>query len=375
VTVPLIPPPAEGSTLDRRTLNRALLARQHLLERVVMAVPEAVAGLVGLQAQNPRDPYLGLWSRIDRFEPLALSELLERRAAVRLTIMRGTLHLVTASDAGALRAVMQRDVARMLRTSVFWRNLSGTDLDAIVSRGTELVEEQPRSVSELARLLSEEWPDRDPDSLGYAVRYLVPLAQVTPRGLWNRSGTARVTTLRAWLGLAALPAPDTESAILRYLRAFGPASPADIRAWSGLTGLRPVMDRLRPRLRRYRDAAGRELLDASDGIFADATAPAPVRFLPEFDNAFLSHADRSRITGDGRWNARFARKGVLLVDGFLAGAWRLETPGRAAATLSIEPFVTLRRRARDKVAAEGEALLRLLRPEDPSRSVRFAPPV
>jgi DNA glycosylase AlkZ-like len=353
-------------------LNRTLLARQHLLQRVVIPVTAAVEDLVGLQAQNPRDPYVALWSRLAGFDPLELSRLLETRTAVRLTIMRGTLHLVTAADAAALRAVMQRDVARMLRTSAFWRNLSGADVDAIVSRGAELVEEQPRSVAELARLLSQAWPDRDPDSLGYAVRYLVPLVQVTPRGLWGRSGTARVTTMRAWLGLPALPAPDTELAMLRYLRAFGPASPADIRAWSGLTGLRPVVDRLRPRLRSYRDAAGRELLDVPDGIFADGAAPVPSRLLPEFDNVFLSHADRSRITGDGRWDARYARRGVLLVDGFLAGAWRLETPGREGATLSIEPFVELRADARAEIAAEADALLHLLRPEDRSRSVHFA---
>ncbi len=372
MTVPLVPPPAEGSILDRCTLNRTLLARQHLLDRVVTPVPSAVEHLVGLQAQNPRDPYIGLWSRLAGFDPMELSDLLETRTAVRLTVMRGTLHLVTAADAGALRTVMQRDVARMLRSSIFWRNLSGADVDAIVSAGTELVEEQPRSVSELARLLAARWPDRDPDSLGYAVRYLVPLVQVTPRGLWGRSGTARVTTIRAWLGVPALPTPDTETAILRYLRAFGPASPADIRAWSGLTGLRPVLDRMRPRLRSYRDAAGRELLDVGDGIFADGAAPAPARFLPEFDNVFLSHADRSRITGDGRWDARYARRGVLLVDGFLAGAWRLETRGREGATLSIEPFGALRARARDELAAEADALLQFVRPEDRSRSVRFA---
>jgi DNA glycosylase AlkZ-like len=371
VTVHLLPAPVEGSVLDRRTLNRTLLARQHLLARVSLGIAQTVEHLVGLQAQNPRDPYTALWSRLDGFDPLELSALLETRDAVRLTIMRGTLHLVRAVDAGPLRAVMQADVGRMLRSSVFWRNLRGADVDAIVARGTRLVEERPRSVAELSRLLSETWPDRDPDSLGYAVRYLVPLVQATPRGLWDRSGAARVTTLRAWLGSPRLPEPDPGSVVLRYLRAFGPASVSDIRAWSGLTGLRPVVDGLRPQLRSYRDEAGRELLDVPDGTFADGAAPAPVRFLPEFDNVFLSHADRSRVTGDGRWDARFARRGVLLADGFLAAAWRL-VPGDGAVALEIEPFVDITPSVRDEVRHEGDALLRFLRPNDRSRAVRFA---
>jgi hypothetical protein len=329
-----------------------------------------VEHLVGLQAQNPRDPYTALWSRLERFDPLALSDLLAERQAVRLTVMRGTLHLVTASDAGPMRAAMQRDVGRMLRSSVFWRNLDGADVDAVVARGTQLVEEHPRSVAELARLLAGEWQDRDPDSLAYAVRYLVPLIQVTPRGLWDRSGTARVTTLRAWLGIEALPDPEPEALVLRYLRAFGPASAADVRAWSGLTNLRPVMERVRPALRSYRDEQGRELLDVPDGLFADGTAVAPVRFLPEFDNVFLSHADRSRITGDGRWDARFARRGVLLADGLLAGAWRVAAAG-SQATLAIEPFVDLGANTRHEAETEARSLLRFLRPEDPGSVVQF----
>ncbi len=373
MTVQRLSPPPEGSVLDRRTLNRALLVRQHLLAAAALTPAAALEELVGLQAQNPRDPYVALWSRLDGFDPLALSRLLESREAVRLTVMRGTLHLVTATDAGALRAVLQPDIARLLRSSAFWRNLEGADIDAIVSLGVELVEEQPRSVAELAPLLARRWPERDPDSLAYAVRYLVPLAQVTPRGLWDRTGRARVTTLRAWLGLASLPAPDPGALVVRYLRAFGPAHPSDIRAWSGLTELRSVVDALRPTLVRYRDGAGRELLDVPDGRFADAAAPAPVRFLPEFDNAFLSHADRSRITGDDRWGADFGRRGVILVDGFFAGAWRMHGGAREPRVLSVEPRRPMSAGERDAVEQEGRRLLAFLRPEDPSASVHFAP--
>ena len=375
MTAPLPPPPDDGTVLDRRTLNRTLLARQLLLERVHLRPAEALERLVGLQAQNPGDPYVALWSRLAAFDPLELSRLLETRAAVRLTVMRGTLHLVTAADAGPLRAVMQADVARMLRSTHFWRNLQGADVDAIVSRGIELVEEQPRSVAELARILAAEWPDRDPDSLGYAVRYLVPLAQVTPRGLWGRTGSARVTTLRSWLGIPRPPEPDPAAAMLRYLSTFGPAHTSDMRAWSGLRNLRPVIARLRPALRSYRDEAGRELLDVPDGVFAEPEAPAPVRFLPEFDNAFLSHAERSRITGDDRWNAAYARQGVILADGFFAGSWRLpRVPGRPPRLdiVTNAAYDGLPHTARAEVEEEGRRLAAFLRPDDPPPSVHFA---
>ncbi len=372
MTIPLLPPPEEGTVLDRRTLNRTLLARQHLLARAPIPPPDAIEHLVALQAQNPRDPYLALWSRLEPFDPMALSRLVEERWAARLTLMRGTLHLVLASDAAPLRAVMQGEVTRMFRASPFRRHLDGADLDALVARGTALVEEEPRSVAELARVLAEQWPDRDPDSLAYAVRYLVPVVQVPPRGLWNRSGAARVTTLRTWLGVAQLPSPDLPGLVRRYLRAFGPASVADIRVWSGLTGLRPVVERMRPSLRTYRDEEGRELVDVPDGVFADGSLDAPVRFLPEFDNVFLSHADRSRITGDDRWDARYARKGVFLVDGFFGGAWRLAASRREPASLAVLPMATLDEEPRERVEAEAARLLSFLRPEDPTASVHLA---
>ena len=157
--------------------------------------------------------------------------------------------------------------------------------------------------------------------------------------------------------------------MLRYLRAFGPASAADIRTWSWLSGLRPVIERLRPRLRTYRDEAGRELLDVEDGVFADGDGPAPVRFLGEYDNVFLSHADRSRVTGDLAWGTSFVRQGAFFVDGFLAGAWRAADL-TSRATLSIDPRLPLAA-ARDEVVAEGEALLRFLAPVASTPTVEF----
>lgn len=357
-------PPREGSRLDRRTLNRALLARQRLLDRVDLPVAEAIEELVGLQAQVPRDPYISLWSRLRGFDPADLERLLLERHAVRMTLMRTTLHLVTRADAGPLRAAMQDACERGFASSPFHRQLGGIDLGALLVAGTEIVEARPCTIADLGRALGERWPTRDANAMAYAVRYLVPLVHVPPRGLLHRSGAARVTTVAAWLGTPGGDASDSgtvvDEVVLRYLRAFGPATVADIRTWSWLTGLRGVVTRLRPRLRTYTDAAGRELLDVEDGVFADPDEPAPVRFLGEFDNIFLSHADRSRITGDAAWGTAYARMGAYFVDGVLAGAWRAsEVQGRAA--LAVEPRADPGGRL-DEVVAEGEALLRLLYP-------------
>ncbi len=360
-------PPA-GTVLNRRTLNRTLLVRQSLLQRTATPVPAMLERLVGMQAQVPRDPYISMWSRLRTFEPAALEKLLVERDAVRMTLMRTTLHLVSATDALRLRAVMQVVCERAFASSPFARQLDGIDRDALLDAGAAIVAAEPRAVAELGRKLGERWPGFDPTSLAYAVRYLVPLVQVTPRGLFGRTAAPRVTTLAAWLDRTPWPikggdpperSPD--ETVLRYLRAFGPATLADVRAWSWLTGLRAVAERLGPGLRRYRDEAGRELFDVPDGAFASPDQPAPVRFLGEYDNVFLSHADRSRITGDLSWGAGYVRQGAFFVDGFLAGAWR-HAVSEGRATIAVQPRRRLAPREREDVRAEGEALLRFLSP-------------
>lgn len=366
----------EGSVLDRRTLNRTLLARQHLLGRVDLSVPGAIESLVGLQAQVPRDPYISLWSRLRGFQPPMLESLIEDRAAVRMTLMRTTLHLVTAADAPGLRAVLHDVCERGFASSPFRRRLTGIDVEELVAAGTAALAERPRSGVELGRILGARWPGGDTTAMSYAIRYLVPLVQVPPRGLWRRSAAPRLLTLAAWLGLpddaASLATVTVDDIVLRYLRAFGPATVADIRTWSWLAGLRAVVDRLRPRLRTYRDEAGRELLDVEDGVLEDAARAAPVRFLGEYDNLFLSHADRSRITGDLAWGTPYVRRGAFFVDGFLAGSWSASEAGGPGgrATLTVEPRRPIAE-ARDEVEAEAGALLAFLAPEGATREVRF----
>jgi hypothetical protein len=362
--------PEEGAVLDRRTLNRALLARQSLLERTDVPAVELVARLVGMQSQVPLDPYVALWSRRRAFDPDALGQALLERALVRMTLMRATLHLVEAGDGLSLRPVLQPAIERAFAASGFARALEGLELGPVLARGRELVEAEPLTTAELGAALGKRWPRHDPRSLAHAVRYLVPLVQVTPRGVWGRTLRPKVTTLESWLGRPPAPASSAEELVSRYLRAFGPATPADIRAWSSLEDVRSVIDRLRPQLRAYRDEAGRELYDVRDGVFRDRAAPAPVRFLPQFDNLFLAHADRSRIIDQVAWGASFSGRGAVFVDGFLAGAWKL-TRTTHAATLTVELRTRLGRGQRREVRLEAEALLAFITPAAKARRLEL----
>ncbi|MGC5021294.1 winged helix DNA-binding domain-containing protein [Micromonospora sp. DT47] len=351
------------SVLDRRTLNRSLLARQLLLQRHDMPVAEALEHLVGLQAQEPLEPYVGLWSRLAGFQPPALAELLLSRRAVRTLLMRRTLHLVTARDCVALRPVHHSMlVSRMWST--LRRVLPGVDLDELTKLGRPLFEERPRMLTEAARAIADRWPGAEPRSLGDALSTLVPLVQVPPRGVWGERGAAYNTTIEAWLGRPLEPeSPATVDAlVLRYLAAYGPAASADIRAWSGLRGLRESVQRLRPWLRTFRDERGRELLDVPDGALPDPETPAPPRFLPAFDNAVLGYDDRSRVIDTEHRGLSVAGARFLLVDGRVAGTWAV-TVDDGAATLRITPLRALTTGERDAVVAEGESLLTMFQPD------------
>ncbi|MGH9247043.1 MAG: DNA glycosylase AlkZ-like family protein [Acidimicrobiales bacterium] len=184
-------PDTTGDVLGPRALNRAMLERQLLLRRHDLDPATVIEHLLGLQAQVPKDPYTGLWSRIEEFHPDSLSQLLIDRRAVRTTLMRSTIHLVTAADAVRLRPLMQPAIFRMNRDSVFGRPLAGVDVEAVAEAGRRLVDERPRTSGELGRLLAERWPDRDPSALANAARTLVPMVQITPRGVWARPASSR----------------------------------------------------------------------------------------------------------------------------------------------------------------------------------------
>jgi hypothetical protein len=346
--------------LSLRALNRALLARQFLLGRQALGVEEALERLVGLQAQAPLAPYVGLWSRLDPFDPNTLGVLVAERRAVRTPLFRATVHLVTDRDSRELRPLVQPVLERAFRSTPYGKNLTGLDLAEVANEAEQLLA-RPRTRAELGRIIGDRFPDRDPLSLAYAVTYLVPVLQVPPRGVWNQAGAA------AWAAneIRSDPATATET-VIRYLRAFGPATTADFSAWSGITGAREVFDRLGPRLRRYVSPDGRDLFDIEDGVLPDEGTPVPPRFLPEYDNALLSHADRTRILEAGRVPplppGNGARRGTVLIDGYMRAEWRVTTEDDAA-ILRVDPFRPLAADERAETAIEGDALLRFLLPE------------
>jgi hypothetical protein len=359
--------------LTTRALNRATLARQLLLERAELRPADALEQLVGMQAQAPRAPFVGLWSRLVDFRHEDLSALVSSRAAVRVALQRRTLHLVSARDCLALRPLLQPLLESGYRGSPFARRVSPIDVDAVRRAGQALLDERPLTRVELGRALTEQWPGADEEALAYAVSYLVPLVQVPPRGTWTGAGAVRWTTVRAWLGAEASRPMSADELLVRYLGAFGPASAMDAQAWCGLTRLGEVAERLGRRLLRFRDPNGRELLDLPEAPRPDPDTPAPPRFLPEYDNLLLSHADRSRVVPNGRmvplYPGNGGTRGELLVDGTWTANWAI-TRADGTATLTVEPFGRLPQRA--AVSAEGFQLLAFVAP-GAAHDVRVAP--
>jgi hypothetical protein len=362
--------------LGRRARNRALLERQLLLRRVRRPTAEVVEHLVGMQAQEPRDPYVGLWTRLEGFDPGELGGLVSGRQVVRSPLMRSTIHLVSARDCLTLAPLLLPVLERNYWTgSPFGRKVKGVDLDAVLAAGRALLDEEPRTNAQLRAFMAERWPDYDATSLAYAVHHLVPVVQVPPRAVWGQKGLPTWATTERWLGRPVEAAPSIDQVVLRYLAAFGPAGTMDVQAWSGLTRLREVTDRLRPRLRSFRNEAGRELFDLPDAPRPDPDTPAPVRFLPQYDNVALSHADRSHISAGAaaKWPTDDLHWSALLVDGFVAGVWRLARD-RKAAILTVRLFDPLRGQDQTEVAEEGERLLAFLAPDAEPGEVRLVSP-
>ncbi|HEY7048334.1 MAG TPA: winged helix DNA-binding domain-containing protein [Jatrophihabitantaceae bacterium] len=351
--------------LSPRAINRATLARQLLLERAELSAADAIEHLVGLQSQAPKAPFVGLWTRLEDFRPDELDELMTSRQAVRASLMRATVHLVTARDCLALRSVLRPAVERAHYNGPFRKNVDGVDVGALVAAGRALLEEQPRTRKDLGRRLAEQWPGRDPDSLAHTVGFLVPQLQIPPRGTWRGAGSPVWATTREWLGAESSDELTVDDLLLRYLGAFGPATVMDAQTWCGLTRLGEVADRLGDRLLCFRDDQGRELLDLPDAPRPDPDTPAPPRFLPEYDNLLLSHADRSRVVPDGQlvplYPGNGGSRGELLVDGRWAANWAIERAGDTA-TLTVAPFARIATRHLPGINREGRALLQWAAP-------------
>ena len=360
------------AVLGQRALGRATLERQLLLRRSNLSALEAIGHLVGMQAQSPNAPYVGLWSRVEGFDPDDLALAILDGHAARAPLMRATIHLVTARDCVALSPLTQPVLARAFSGQAFARDLEGLDLAEVVAAGHELLAKEAHTRSELGELLAERWPGPDPDSLALAVTYLLPVVQVPPRGVWGSAAQARWATMDSWLGGPdAPPELSREEVVTRYLAAFGPATIADVRTWSGFTSVRELVERLRPRLCTFADHRGQELFDLPDAPRPDPATPAPPRLLPEYDNLLLSHADRSRVIAEEDRRRVFG-KGAVLVDGYVRGAWRISRSGQTA-TLALEPFVPLADHDAHLLTEEAQRLLSFAAQGAESRDVQLLP--
>ena len=344
--------------LSRRRLNRTLLERQHLLARSDLTVPEMVSHLVGLQAQENLPPYLSLAARLTDLDPGEVSRALEDRTLVRLLTMRGTIHLLTAEDALTLRQWTQPRQEKERKASQNTQAALHLDTESFNQAVGTALADQPLAVKALGEALAATFPDVPANALSQLARVNQPLAQLPPRGAWKRSGGVVYQYVDRWLG-RPLADPDPPAIVRRYLRAFGPASAADVTAWSGVTGMVGALKAMDD-LEVFEGPDGRKLFDVPDASLADEDVPAPVRLLGTYDNVWLSHAGRDRVTEPEKRKRWMGVNGgvasAVFVDGMLEGLWRA-VDGRVE---TVELFRKLTRPERAELGEETarvEALL------------------
>jgi hypothetical protein len=354
--------------VNARALNRATLARQGLLERAKFGVAEAVDRFGGLQAQEPRPPFVALHARLDGFEREQLADALRERRVVRAMLMRATLHIVSRERYAQLRPVLDDVMVRAMAGALKGRD-DGLDLKKVLPAATELLKAQPRTFNELRALLRERFPNVNERALGYAVRTQLPLVMVAGDDPW---AFPRDTPFA--LPGVKLRKPDLERLVLDYLAAFGPATAADAQRFTGLQGLKPVFEGLREQLIGFKDGR-RELFDLPDAPRPGEEADAPPRFLADFDSLVLAHDDRTRILAD-QHKPKIASKNLripamVLYDGFAAGTWRIEKK-RWTATLTVKPFGKLPRGAARQLEPEALALAAFAEPNAKSHAFELA---
>ncbi len=366
---------SSAPTLTTLQLNRATLARQMLLAREPAAATAAVERLAGLQAQLARPPFVGLWTRLEGFKRHGLIEPLHRREIIRATAMRGTLHLMSAADYVALRGALQPMLTRGMQ-AILRERAQGLDMDGLQAEARVFFGGKPATFDALRNHLKAKHPEADERAMGYAIRMHLPLIQVPTDDAWGFPAASDFALADDWLG-KKVPTEEAPAHTLvrRYLAAFGPATPRDAQVWSGLQSLRAAFEELRPELVAFRDERKRELFDLPDAPRPEADTPAPVRFLPEFDNLVLAHDDRTRVIADEHRPKVTLKnlqvRATFLVDGLVAGAWKIERK-RKTAMLFLEPFGKLAKKALAELEREGEALLRFVEEDAIETGVRVA---
>lgn len=346
--------------LSRKRLNRTLLLRQHLLERVDQTPAAMIEHLIGLQAQESLPPYLSLAARLTDVDPREVSAAIEDRSLVRVLSLRDTVHLHAPHDALRLPVWAAPVREREMKQSQTIGSARTVDRAAFAAAVREVLADGPLPQRALGAGLAEHFPEFTSGQLGQVARVAEVLAQLPPRGCWKPTGSTAVAYdfLDRWLD-APLGEPDVPDLVRRYLRAFGPATAADITTWSGITRLGPIVKAM-PDLVQHEDEDGRTLHDVADAPIADEDAPAPVRLLGTYDNVWLSHASRDRVTAPERRNAWFGVNGAqlmsLYVDGWLEGLWRIEN-GRVVVGEVLRPLTKAEQAGLDEEISRTEALL------------------
>lgn len=342
--------------------NRTLLERQHLLDRVAEDAIEVIDRCVGLQAQDPQAPFFALASRVDDFDPAELDDLLTERDVVRMALQRGTLFAMDALDARWIRAAVQSSLEESTART-HGAGLGAAEPGAVMETARGLFTELGDAgvpVASLRTALAEAWPSSSLEALVAVVRAGLPLVQLPPRGLWRRSGGPVLALLDEWIG-AGEPAVSGDEArkdlIRMYLRGFGPASAAACAAWSGLTGLSPLLEAMEAdwELVALTGPGGQRLYDLEGLSIADPSTPAPVRLIAPYDGVLVANADRDRIADRAVYRATVTANGrspgFVLVDGRLAGTWRLTDAG-----VELAELVDLTPRQRADVEREADVL-------------------
>lgn len=346
-----------------------------LLERKATTALAAIEHLVAMQAQVAKPPFVGLWTRLQGFRRAELAEALRSRRVVRVTSLRGTLHLMTSADYLGLRGALQPMLTRGTQ-SILRERASALDMETLDAEARTFFGRAPATFDALRAHLKSKFPKGDERAMAYAIRNHLPLVQVPTDAVWAFPAAADFALADGWLSKRVpTAASSAERLVLRYLAAFGPATPADAQAWSGLGGLREVFESLRPTLVTFRDERKRELFDLPDAPRPDPDTPAPLRFVADFDNLVLSHDDRTRIMADEH-RSRVTTKNLqvratFLVDGFVAGTWRSERK-RKTAVLLMEPFGAVAKRLRSQLEDEGQALLGFLEEDATEHEVRWS---
>ena len=364
--------------LSTRALNRALLARQLLLKRATLTPVAAIEQLACLQAQWSPAPYIGLWTRLARFAISDLEAALADHTVVKATVMRGTLHLLGATEFPFFA------VATAAARSDLWRNPkleAGIDMAELEARLGRFIAKAPRTFEELAQQIDAAAPG-DRDRQRYLIRRLVfnrgAVVHTPPSGTWRHYRTGGYVAGRGWVAKWREPAVDeaTDHVVRRHLGAFGPATVDDIGSWSSIRTplIRESLARL-DGIRRFRDERNRELFDLERAPRPDPETAAPVRFLPKWDSTLLGYAapERVRILPEGHRRTVIQKNGdvlqTILVDGMVAGTWATSV-SRGEAILAITPFAKLARTDRAALVEEGERLIRFIEPEATRHGVK-----